>query len=84
MKHLLSPEWIWRYLVALFLIANVYLQSRYVTREEYSADKKELSNSLLALNMTITSLKIPLELLKQSAGQLGDHETRIRILERRP
>jgi hypothetical protein len=83
MREFLSPEWLWRYAVAGALVANLYLQSRYVSREEYVNDKRELSQSLTHLNITISSLNISLELLKQSAGQLGDHEARLRFLERR-
>jgi hypothetical protein len=84
MKNLLTPEWIWRYLVAFALVANLYLQSRYVTRDEYVSDKKELSQALTALNTTMVGNNTALELLKQSSLQLGDHEARLRLLERKP
>lgn len=78
-----SPEWIWRGILTLTLLANLYLQQRFVLREEYKNDKDSLSRTISGLNDTISNLNLNLALLKQSSSTLSDHEARLRILEHR-
>lgn len=82
-KAFFTPEWIWRHVIAAAMVASLFLNSHYVTKEEYLSDKKELAHTLGQLNQSIIGFNLSLELLKQTAGQLGDHEMRIRALEQR-
>jgi hypothetical protein len=81
-KAFLTPEWLWRHTVALGIIAQLWLNSNYVLRTEYTADRKDTAVVFARINETLSDVRLALELLKASNTQLGDHEARLRSLEK--
>lgn len=82
MKEFRSAEWIWRFVILLGVIINLWLQQNYVPRAEYYEDRSKLAIVMTAQTASLTALNVSLELLKAGSGQLGDHEARLRALER--
>lgn len=80
-RFLISPEWIWRYVILAGVFGQMFLNSHYVTRTEYSADKERLDATLQRVNATINDLQWTMKLQAAASERLIDHESRIRVLE---
>ena len=81
---------LWRIVQVCFFVALLYAKSEFVSRADYDADRKADREVKEALSVKITDLTTELRILRErrtdDAAQnerLGDHETRIRSLERR-
>lgn len=81
-KALLTPEWIWRHSIAILMVAELWLNSHYVQKAEYSADKKEFTLTLKTLSESITDLRFSIVHQQEQRDILNDHEKRIRALEK--
>lgn len=81
---------LWRSLQVCFFVALLFAKSEFVSRETYEADRKADREVKEALSGKISDLTTELRILRErrtdDAAQnerLADHETRIRLLERR-
>lgn len=81
-SKIFSPEWLFRAAAIGLLLANLYLNSHYINKDEYSADKQEWSRSLTKLNEAVIDLKFALAANAEQRSTISDHENRIRSLEK--
>lgn len=82
LKGFLSPEWLWRLATLGVLLASLYFQVHFVSRDEYVKDQAQIRNSLESLHEKMNDFKLSVTILEHNAKQLDDHESRIRTLER--
>lgn len=87
-RQFLTPEWGWRALMFLGLVANTLLTQNYVTRVEYKEDTKKLEETFKGVNKSLDKVNIgfadvhtSLAVLTRDISVLTDHEARIRSLE---
>lgn len=86
--QLARENW-FRVVVFVALCANLWLSQKYVTRDEYNADRKELTASIKNMTESLNELKTTLAVRDAASNdkvfiqQLADHEARIRELERK-
>ncbi len=86
----LPTEWAYKGFVILGLMASLWLQSHYVTRERYEADQKSQVERNNKVDYTLVSLDKSLAILIEQQKireaqdrELADHEARLRVLENR-
>lgn len=73
-------EWIYRVILLGAVCIGLYLNSRYVTREEFGLLQKQVTAMTTQIAVMVETNRIN-DLQDRS---LSDHETRIRVLEARP
>ena len=79
-----------KYLVVIYrcgailgIVAVLYLQNHYVTKESYEADKKDFMATQQKISEVLARMEEKNSVNARQDERLGDHETRIRILENR-
>lgn len=66
----ITPEWLWRGIVILMLATGMWLQTHYVSRQEFEQAQQ-----------TITTITLTLARLEAANKTLDDHEVRLRTVE---
>jgi len=77
-------EWGYRGIVFLVLIAQLWLSSHYVTREEYKEYMEQNENRIRKVEDAILRMTTQQALAEIQRSQIIDHEARLRSLENRP
>lgn len=83
---------VYRFLLMAGVIALLFLNTKYVPREEYAKDKAELeaklqvsnekvSSQLESMRASIAEINTTLKIMAQQDNVLKDHETRLRYIE---
>ena len=75
-KH---AEWLYRTILLSGICAVLWLNSKYVTREEFSVVTRDVDEIKTTLRIMAEQNKIN----DRQEGQLRDHEERLRTLERK-
>lgn len=76
-------EWIFRTVLLLAMMANLYLSSTFVKRTEFEKSMYENQISHLSIQNSITDISTNLKLITATVVKLDDHESRIRVVEQR-
>ena len=79
-KH---SEWIYRTLVLAGVCAVLWLNSKYVTRDEFDTRMVRVENSIVAMNTTLLLIQEQNKVNERQDATLRDFELRLRIIEQR-
>jgi len=82
-------DWIWKVIILLCVSGNLYLNSIFLTRNEYNRDRDETKAEMNAfvkdnasahalIQTAVSGIDLSLKLLTANQTKLDDHETRIR------
>lgn len=76
-------EWIFRAILLVTVLANLWLTRNFVTRPEFESLSLSNTKEHLVIQTTISDISTTMKLMARNETKLDDHESRIRLLENR-
>lgn len=73
----------WTYLTPLSLLFMAYMQTQFVGKSEFQAHTEKIFNRVEKIEQILIRMESSVETDKRHDNTLNDHETRLRILEKK-
>lgn len=78
----ISAEWIWRGGMVIWFVVMTWLQSHFVTKEQFEAKTDKMSAGEEVTHTTLITMQKDMEIQSLKMTLISDHEGRIRSLEK--
>ena len=73
----------WKFLPPLALLFMAYMQTQFVSKNEFQTHTEKIFNRVEKIEQILIRMEASVETDKRHETALTDHETRIRILEKK-
>jgi hypothetical protein len=73
----------WKFLPPLALVFMAYMQTQFVSKNEFHTHTEKIFNRVEKIEQILIRMEASVETDKRHEAALTDHETRIRVLEKK-